>query len=322
MSVHRDYSIDILKFLAAILITNSHIKIFEPDYILSTGGTLGDVMFIFCSGFTLFLGKTGRFDNWYKKRLMRIFPPVVCWGVLAAFIFNSHASLKDVIINGGGWFVQCILIYYIVGYFINRYAIRHLIAVFVVCLLITIIWFSYLDKGPGFNIYGWNYCKWCLFFLFFIFGAKMGRNRFLKKSSYSLTLLLSVLVVSVVMWYGILWIQNMYLLTSYIQLLTIIPLISFIWAAYKSLNVKIVSNFFSRPIVYRLYHSIGGLCYEIYLVQFTVFKNISLKIEYPLNIVIILVIIWGCAYLLHVFTSLCMQTFSIGNYNWRDIFKI
>ena len=46
---------------------------------LATGGAIGDVLFFFCSGFTLFLGKMGRFDNWYKRRINRIYPTVFAW---------------------------------------------------------------------------------------------------------------------------------------------------------------------------------------------------------------------------------------------------
>ena len=53
----RNISIDILKCFAAILITNSHMGILYGNYsVLATGGAIGDSLFFFCSGFTLFLG--------------------------------------------------------------------------------------------------------------------------------------------------------------------------------------------------------------------------------------------------------------------------
>lgn len=53
----RDKSIDLLKFIAVIAITNSHMDILYGKYIsLATGGAIGDVLFFFASGFTLFLG--------------------------------------------------------------------------------------------------------------------------------------------------------------------------------------------------------------------------------------------------------------------------
>ena len=111
----RNISIDILKCIAAILITNSHMGSLYGKYsILATGGAIGDVLFFFCSGFTLFLGRMGRFDNWYKRRINRIYPTVFAWAIVEAFIFNYHNDMRYTVINGGGWFVTCIMIYYVI----------------------------------------------------------------------------------------------------------------------------------------------------------------------------------------------------------------
>lgn len=53
----RDLSIDMLKFIAVIAITNSHMELLYGKYsVLATGGAIGDVLFFFASGFTLFMG--------------------------------------------------------------------------------------------------------------------------------------------------------------------------------------------------------------------------------------------------------------------------
>ena len=53
----RDFAIDIVKFLAVLLIINSHADMMYPHLkILATGGAIGDCLFLFCSGFTLFWG--------------------------------------------------------------------------------------------------------------------------------------------------------------------------------------------------------------------------------------------------------------------------
>ena len=53
----RDFAIDIVKCLAVILIINSHADIMYPRMqVLATGGAIGDCLFLFCSGFTLFWG--------------------------------------------------------------------------------------------------------------------------------------------------------------------------------------------------------------------------------------------------------------------------
>lgn len=77
MPKQRDISIDIVKFLAVFLIINSHADIMYLKYsALATGGAIGDALFLFCSGYTLILAWNDRFDNWYKKRISRIYPSV------------------------------------------------------------------------------------------------------------------------------------------------------------------------------------------------------------------------------------------------------
>lgn len=56
MAVNRINGVDILKCIAAILITNSHMDMLYPKFsFLATGGAIGDALFFFCSGFTLLL---------------------------------------------------------------------------------------------------------------------------------------------------------------------------------------------------------------------------------------------------------------------------
>ena len=74
----RDFSIDIIKCLAVFMIVNSHADIAFPQYkIFATGGAIGDALFLFCSGYTIFLGKMRDFGNYYKRRISRIYPSSV-----------------------------------------------------------------------------------------------------------------------------------------------------------------------------------------------------------------------------------------------------
>lgn len=69
----KNLSLELLKFVAVIIVLNSHMDPIYGKYgFLSTGGAIGDALFFFVSGFTIFLGRFGRFDNWYKRRIKRI----------------------------------------------------------------------------------------------------------------------------------------------------------------------------------------------------------------------------------------------------------
>ncbi len=113
-TIKRNVSIDILKFLAVLLITNSHFDIMYAHFDrLATGGAFGDALFFFCSGFTLFLGRMGRFDNWYKRRIGRIYPSVFGWTIVASFCFCSTNSMRTTILRGGGGYITPIMFKYL-----------------------------------------------------------------------------------------------------------------------------------------------------------------------------------------------------------------
>ena len=159
----RNPSIDILKCIAALLIINSHMELLYGKYsVMATGGAIGDVLFFFCSGFTLFLGRMGRFDNWYKRRINRIYPTVFAWAIVQEFIFNYHKDIKYIIIHGGGWFVTCIMIYYVILYFIQRYMLNNLKLVFGIATTICIAWYIAIDRPVDYNMYGNTYFKWSI----------------------------------------------------------------------------------------------------------------------------------------------------------------
>lgn len=112
MAKERVVSIDWLKCLAALLIVNSHIGVCYGKYAaLATGGAIGNAIFFFCSGYALSLGRLDRFDNWYKRRLFRIYPSVVARVLVIAPIiaiitaFFSGMDCNSMSINeliGGG----------------------------------------------------------------------------------------------------------------------------------------------------------------------------------------------------------------------------
>jgi len=121
----RDFAVDIVKFFAVFLIINSHADIMYPQMsILATGGAIGDCLFLFVSGYTLFLGRNQSFGSYYKRRIRRIYP-----SVLAAIAFihligsNPNFNISEFL---GGEFIVAIMIYYVLLFFIRKYAINHI----------------------------------------------------------------------------------------------------------------------------------------------------------------------------------------------------
>lgn len=321
MKERIDY-IDILKFIAAILITNSHLDVYEPLYKIGTGGAIGDVIFFFCSGFSLFLGKEYTFLNWYKRRIKRILPSVLCWGVLSVFIFNLNTTIKYFLLSCGGWFIQCILIYYIIAYPIKKIFFNSLKLIFFLVCLITVICFYYYSNQDGFFIYGWNYCKWCAYFLFFLQGAYVYKRPLIVQSQFLFILNLCFLILFICCWYGCLYYGKRYDLSNLYQLISLIPLLFITYFFFIICTSKYILKLYNNKYIYIIVRSIGSLCLEIYLVQFTLFYFVKIPINYPYNIPIICILIFIFAYCLKIFTQFCKQTFSNENYKWKYIIKI
>ena len=176
MERSRNLSIDILKFFAVLLITNSHMEKVYADYgALSTGGAIGDALFFFCSGFTLFLGRIGRFDAWYKRRIRRIYPSVFGFALVTSICFASTSNMLHVILSGGGQFVSCIMLSYIVLYMVRKLFSCHLNAVFMAVGLFIVLWYIFLFEHKEMVwMYKGSTIKWFCYFLSMLLGAIIG----------------------------------------------------------------------------------------------------------------------------------------------------
>ena len=99
----KNLSLELAKFIAVIIVANSHMDVLYGKYsALATGGAIGDVLFFFASVFTIFLGRFGRFDNWYKRRIKRVYPAVIAWTGLVSVLFSRQVSVSQLISGGVG----------------------------------------------------------------------------------------------------------------------------------------------------------------------------------------------------------------------------
>ena len=122
---HRILGLDFLKFMAVVMITNSHfIPVYKDVNVnLATLGVHGNALFFYVSGFLLVNGlrkKQERFDNWYKKRLQRLWPAVFLWAVMAAICWGDVLTWQKILLAPNYWFLQTIAIYYFLFYWVDR----------------------------------------------------------------------------------------------------------------------------------------------------------------------------------------------------------
>lgn len=120
----REYWIDWLKFVACMMITNSHCKDIYPLSFLAIGGGYGNAIFFVLQGYLLVHIKSN-FVKWYKDRLLRLLPAILSVFILdfsvnqiwASYEFNSFMCCFKLVLNKY-WFCSALLIYYVFYYLV------------------------------------------------------------------------------------------------------------------------------------------------------------------------------------------------------------
>ena len=320
MLKERNQSIDILKFLAVLLIVNSHM---DPLYgkfsPLATGGTIGDVLFVFNSGFTLFLGTRRGFDNFYKRRINRIYPTVFGWAVIGCLFFDSKSNLLNVILFGGGDFVAFIMISYVIIYFIAKYCLQWLKYLLAAYTLVCIGVYFTFDKSADFNMYG-NIYKWFCFFAFMVQGAMVG---YYSKNNNRKQQMMKDLIklVGCIVGFFALYAFKKYPSYNFIQTLSMIPLFGVTYYAYCLFHSSIANVLQGKPKIWLAIRFVGGLCLEVYLVNLVII-HLPYPIGFPFSALAAVIIIIAIAYMLRCLSRIWSQTFKDTDYQWKEVFKL
>ena len=318
----RDITIDWIKFIAVFLIINSHADIMYPHLkILATGGAIGDCFFLFSSGFTLFSGKQADFGSYYKRRISRIYPSVFVAVLFVHFIRARYqVSLFEFI---GKPFIQAIMIYYIVLFFIRKYAIKKikpiLVFVGIVSLVFYIFWFPYKYDTSSKGLYGIaTYYRWIPYFGAMLIGAYMGKNK--ESFNYNIRVDGLLLMACLILFYSIQYVAKIYRPIAPLQIVTLIPLMGIVVYMYKCCNNSLFKRIYQHKNGNFIVMSVGGLCLESYLIQGCLFTT-KMNSIWPLNLFIITVVILISAYFVRCCARTFLQTFQTECYNWKKVFS-
>lgn len=276
---------------------------------LATGGGIGNSLFFFASGFTLFLGRHTNFFDYYKRRISRIYPAVIAMAFVGCLIWNNQSNFIQSLTNA--WFINCIMVYYILIWGCRELKLN-LVYVIIVSTLIGFIVFLYFNDFSNGIIYGNNNLRYFIYFPFMCFGAYLGLHReMLKYRHYHFWLT----ILSFILWYVFNSFRNE------LQLVSILMSFPFLFGLYSLGNSPILIKFLSFRSINKIIVFCGGLCLEVYLIQFSLitdkFNNI-----FPLNIPLIFVIVLTAAYLLHILSKLFLQTFKTEPYSVKEILKV
>lgn len=310
--VTRNVGIDWLKALAVFLVMNSHMQICYPKYgFLATGGAIGDALFFFASGFTLFLGRQMRFDNWYKRRINRIYPSIIATAIIAWAVWGNTDNIGDILLGKNYWFIGCIMVYYILLYPVK--AIKNgAFAPYVMAVggtICVILYFLFFNDGKIF--YGGTPYGRIVFFLIMLQGAIMGKSA--DKYSFKWWYVL-LLVLFIGLFYAILYVGS----DNWIMLLSFVALLGITRYAYLSCCAPLLKRIYNLRWLGNVVYIISQCCLEVYLIQKYIFTD-QLNNIFPLNIFIVMSGVLLMAYLVKTFAEFISQTFKSEPYNWGEM---
>lgn len=314
-------TITLLKFFAAFLITWSHLdKCFPADQaVLATGGTLGNGLFFFISGFGLFLSTRNlKSFSWFQVKISKLLLPTFVF-VLAKTIFNGYFDLK--VEFNHTWFVWAILAFYVAYHPILIFFKEHIFKIILITYPVMFIIYAVilLNRQDYFVDIANYYFKCTYYFQIFLFGGWVASKNATMKYNFKKDLLLFFVFYGAfnVLKFYIKGHPSLYAL-QILSPLCIMPAIYYLFKVFDTgIASKIIHNKLLSPVVF----VISGLTLEIYLVQFSIITK-DFNSWYPWNIPLLLAAVLLSGYLLKIGTGLFKVIFFDGFSNFKSIWHI
>lgn len=319
----RVLALDILKFLAVFFVINSHSdSLYPTEYrALATGGTIGDGLFLFCSGYALFLGQKRSFSDYFKRRIQRIWPSLFVSVVVLALLYHFRVHLVDFI---GRSFIRALFVYYILIYFINRYLSKQLKPLMISLAVVSVVAYAILypqlvvKRGvhPEVAMY---YFKWMPYFCFMLLGLWASKQK--EKNMNNMWLLLLFSLVGIAIFYIIQFGSKHLSWFAPFIFLSIFPLLWSIRYLFDVCSGAWAKKMMQNRFFYFIIMLIGGLCLEVYLVQYDIIAYES-STSWPVNLLKVFLKSLVCAYIVRCLARFFLQTLRTERYEWKEMISL
>lgn len=306
--------IELLRALAAMLITNSHFDGVYP-WNISWGGCPGVALFFLISGFVLVKSvQKENFFPWWLKKVTRLYIPLSIVNLVTVLIGYRTPSISLFLfpININLWYVPAIAVLYIVYYFILRkfrgggYRILAIMLTSIIYIVTYIVRYRnefFVEPEIGFRI------------LYGFVAMMIGSLIFDHKDSDKLKLRRVIwLLLGVISCGGFLFIKlfiNRVPILMRFQFMTQVFGVAFaMFMMLAGLGYEKEIQTFMGTRIGRVVELISSCSLEIYLVQFVIIMYLK-EMIFPINLIAILLVIVGVAYIVN----------RLSNLAYRKIFK-
>lgn len=306
----------LLRFVAVLLITNSHMDALYPDPRFATGGSLGNALFFAISGFGLAISAAKSMPNfyvWSLRRLGRIYPQVFLVILVIGLLSNTlvwrplWVGVTQFLWPERFWFVSAIVVFYIPIYVFLRFLPTRLLQLTVVMVVpYFLIYFTALDLKQ-FAIEG-DYFRWIFYFAIMLFGAYLAHAPALRQHrTHDATLLLVTLliyfIVKLLLSKGLVgdWQFSLHVLT-----------VPFVFYSFRLFANPSLLSPLKKMRCYAAVALLGGLSLEVYLVQgYLIHWLADQHLSFSLSMMAIWPLIFISAYLV---STICTRTLSLFTY--------
>jgi hypothetical protein len=295
-----ELSIIIIKFFATILITNSHYDSIYPIRSLATGGSIGNSLFFMVSGYCLFKSNLPPFLEWYKKRILRIYPSLWILMVVNLLLrsdeLNIHTIIFKFIFPTNHWFISAIVIFYIAYYFIIKSNSPKFLLVIFILLFIPYfyMYLNYLDTTVW-VIEGNGLFKWIFYFQIMLLGGIIKTNK--NKLTFKTKKDSIILIMFLFLYFGFKYEIDTNRISMQLQFIIHITTYFITYYIYKFACSRFIQGIYTKKaFIENIIVQLSGLTLEIYIVQGSII-NLFHELMFPINFIIVTLVIILLAYI-------------------------
>jgi peptidoglycan/LPS O-acetylase OafA/YrhL len=298
----------LLRCIAILLITHSHLDALYPAPQIATGGALGNALFFLSSGYGLAEGLRSvpsGFGSWYASRLLRLYPATVI--TVAVFELGArggwmHWSVLDYLAMfvwpTPAWFISALLIFYLGLYLTLRaggIGLHRLVLGATVAVYLAAYWTQVdLDR---YSIEGPSNFKWIFYFLLMMLGAYLSRTGSLIGPPRAWHYLAGLALALAYLGVGYALAQGQFTRYQFAIHAITVPLVMAIAILCRA---PWLASLFTRFTAMRFaVLLLAGVTLEVYLLQFYVYSHpIIISLPFPQNVAVFSLVLLSLAVIL------------------------
>lgn len=284
-----------LRFVAILLITNSHLDKLYPVAALATGGQLGNSLFFMLSGFGLaasYRKKGDVFLPWLQRRLSRIYPSVLLVALTAALITGAVFEwgvadyVRHLLWPTEYWFVAAIVCFYVPFFWLMKLRAKAAFLVLIGLLFLPYFYFYFtaLDLSR-FSVED-GYFKWIFYFQVMLLGGFLANRDVVTKPITSHGWNMTLLVFFVAAYFGIKLLVAKGIVTELQFLIHWLTFPIMVFSLFV-MDTHWVKETIMKSAAAPFIALVAGATLEIYLLQKYVYGNAFVSsISFPGNVVV------------------------------------